>query len=85
MAVQRVIDDYPEAFLHYDSLPESLLQQLDEASRPVVPVAVQSMQMQYPALGELPAPLQPQHWRRLFARMGTTILVVVRYGWGRKS
>jgi hypothetical protein len=84
MEIQTVIDSYPEALLQYESLPESLLQRLQEAAHPVVPAATRPTRMHGPPLGELPPQLQPQQWRLFFGQLATAILVVVGFSRERK-
>ena len=83
--IQRVIDNYPRAFLQYDSLPEGLLRLLHDAARPAVPMAARPVRMQGPPLGELPLPLQPGQWRRLFDQVTTSILNSLGYRQGRET
>jgi hypothetical protein len=85
MAIPAVIDEYPQSFLQYESLPEPLLQHLRAAARPVVPLPAQPTRMDGPPLGELHPLLQPQQWRRLVARLATATLDVVGYKRGGSS
>lgn len=76
--LQTLIDQHPEALLEYDALPDALLRRLQNAARPAVP-AVQATRMDGQPLGELPAPLQPQWWRRFFARLTRVFLEAVSW------
>jgi hypothetical protein len=67
MRLQNLLEQYPQAWLQYEQLPDALFEKLRSAARPVVP-APQPVPMNDQPLGELPSPLQPAWWRNAFAR-----------------
>lgn len=78
MALQASIDDYPDAFLRYDDIPEGLVRRLQDAARPVVPGGSVRAAMQVQPLGELPPLLRPSLWRRMLNRVVAACLLVTR-------
>jgi hypothetical protein len=68
MELQTLIDKHPTAMLAYETLPVSLVQRLQRASRPVVPFARPTYMPEQP-LGELAGPLRLQWWQQTLVNL----------------
>lgn len=83
VALQAIIDEYPDALLRLDKIPSDMLHRLEAMAYPVAPPTRERSRMQGPPLGELPPLLQPNRWWTIAHRVAAAVLIVTRARSGR--